>query len=133
MLQRVNSVALIRRGGKYLVLRRSMWNKLYRGQWQFPEGGIKFGESPEKALARELREETGLKIRKAKLLGTRSSNIVHFGRRLWHFVRLFYRCEASGTLRLSRAHDEHRWVTKAELKRLRLLKGFNYSGIKGWL
>jgi len=28
--------------------------------WQFPQGGIKYGESPEQAMFRELHEEVGL-------------------------------------------------------------------------
>ena len=33
----------------------------YQSGWQFPQGGIKQGESPKKAMWRELLEETGLK------------------------------------------------------------------------
>ena len=33
----------------------------YQSGWQFPQGGIKEGESPKKAMWRELLEETGLK------------------------------------------------------------------------
>ena len=33
----------------------------YQSGWQFPQGGIKKGESPKKAMWRELLEETGLK------------------------------------------------------------------------
>jgi len=32
----------------------------YQSGWQFPQGGIKLGESPKKAMYRELHEETGL-------------------------------------------------------------------------
>ncbi|ASP37754.1 RNA pyrophosphohydrolase [Bacterioplanes sanyensis] len=37
--------------------------------WQFPQGGIKQGESPEKALYRELAEEVGLQPKDVKILG----------------------------------------------------------------
>ncbi|GGY50725.1 RNA pyrophosphohydrolase [Bacterioplanes sanyensis] len=37
--------------------------------WQFPQGGIKKGESPEKALYRELAEEVGLQPEDVKILG----------------------------------------------------------------
>lgn len=36
--------------------------------WQFPQGGISGGESPEEAMYRELREEVGLKVEHVKIL-----------------------------------------------------------------
>ena len=37
------------------------WGKRVREHaWQFPQGGIKPGETPEQAMYRELNEETGL-------------------------------------------------------------------------
>ena len=37
--------------------------------WQFPQGGIKRNESPERAMYRELQEETGLERQHVELLG----------------------------------------------------------------
>ena len=37
--------------------------------WQFPQGGIKRGESPEQACYRELEEELGLKPKHVELVG----------------------------------------------------------------
>ena len=37
--------------------------------WQFPQGGIKHGETPEQAMYRELEEETGLKADHVRVLG----------------------------------------------------------------
>lgn len=38
------------------------WGKRVRQHsWQFPQGGIKYGESPEQAMFRELHEEIGLR------------------------------------------------------------------------
>src|ERR1700712_5197783 len=37
------------------------WGKRIRTHsWQFPQGGIKYGETPEQAMYRELQEEVGL-------------------------------------------------------------------------
>ncbi len=41
-----------------------------RDAWQFPQGGIKQGESPREALYRELREEVGLEPDAVEVLGT---------------------------------------------------------------
>ena len=41
-----------------------------RDAWQFPQGGIDSGESPEQALYRELHEEVGLSRDAVEILGT---------------------------------------------------------------
>ena len=46
------------------------WGKRIREHsWQFPQGGIKYGESPEQAMYRELMEEVGLSPHHVKILG----------------------------------------------------------------
>lgn len=46
------------------------WGKRIREHsWQFPQGGIKKGESPEEAMFRELYEEVGLKPEHVRILG----------------------------------------------------------------
>ena len=46
------------------------WGKRIKEHaWQFPQGGIKPGESPEQAMYRELEEETGLKPAHVEILG----------------------------------------------------------------
>jgi len=58
MKYRPNVAALIvNDAGQLLVCERSG----IPGAWQFPQGGVDEGESPEEALAREIREEIGLR------------------------------------------------------------------------
>ncbi len=46
------------------------WGKRVRqNSWQFPQGGIKHGESPEQAMYRELMEEVGLAQQHVRILG----------------------------------------------------------------
>jgi putative (di)nucleoside polyphosphate hydrolase len=46
------------------------WGKRVREHsWQFPQGGIKPGETPETAMYRELREEVGLEPQHVRILG----------------------------------------------------------------
>ena len=46
------------------------WGKRVREHsWQFPQGGIKFGETPEQAMFRELEEEVGLRSEHVKIVG----------------------------------------------------------------
>lgn len=47
-----------------------LWaRRIGQDAWQFPQGGIKQGESPEKALYRELTEEVGLTANDVQILG----------------------------------------------------------------
>jgi putative (di)nucleoside polyphosphate hydrolase len=46
------------------------WGKRIKEHaWQFPQGGIKAGESPEQAMFRELEEEVGLSPQHVRILG----------------------------------------------------------------
>jgi ADP-ribose pyrophosphatase YjhB (NUDIX family) len=60
------AVALIARGGKVLLARRAA--APYRGTWDLPGGFLEAGETPERGLAREIREELGARIRSARFL-----------------------------------------------------------------
>ncbi|NEN76135.1 RNA pyrophosphohydrolase [Pelistega sp. NLN82] len=46
------------------------WGKRIREKsWQFPQGGIKYGENPTQAMYRELNEELGLRPEHVQILG----------------------------------------------------------------
>jgi putative (di)nucleoside polyphosphate hydrolase len=54
------------------------WGKRVKEHaWQFPQGGIKPGESPEEAMYRELNEETGLEPQHVRILG-RTRDWLHY-------------------------------------------------------
>jgi putative (di)nucleoside polyphosphate hydrolase len=63
------NVAFILRNaaGEILVCERSDW----AGCWQFPQGGVKAGESLTEALAREVEEELGLQPKEYRILTSR--------------------------------------------------------------
>ena len=48
-------IVIVNGGGDVLWAKRTR-----QGGWQFPQGGMQQGESPEQAMYRELREEVGL-------------------------------------------------------------------------
>jgi putative (di)nucleoside polyphosphate hydrolase len=54
------------------------WGKRIKEHaWQFPQGGIKQGETPEQAMYRELNEETGLMPEHVRVLG-RTRDWLHY-------------------------------------------------------
>lgn len=64
--------AVIEREGKILVCRRAAGDS-HPGKWEFPGGKMEPGESPRQALARELREELGIRAR----IGRRIARATH--------------------------------------------------------
>ncbi len=70
LLPIVSVEAIIVVDGALLFLKRS--NKPVKGEWWFPGGRIRKGESLEDALSRKIREETGLEISDYKLVNVYS-------------------------------------------------------------
>lgn len=60
----VAAAVVLRPDGGFLLARRPS-GKVYAGYWEFPGGKIEPGESAEDALARELREELGIEVRRS--------------------------------------------------------------------
>lgn len=104
--------ALIMDGQKVLVTQRSeaMPHPL---KWEFPGGKLHSGETPERCILREVREELGIEIQVRELLPTvrhaYSREIV----KLIPFVCRWVR----GEIRLAE-HRSYEWVDLRELKTL---------------
>ena len=63
-LVRVAAAVLLRGDGSVLLAQRPA-GKAYAGYWEFPGGKLEAFETPRQALARELREELGIEVRRA--------------------------------------------------------------------
>jgi len=77
--------AIILRNNKVLLVKRR--REPYKDTWMFPAGFVDFGEHPLETATREVAEETGLKIKNARLLNIIQS--VDDPRSPGHFV-FFY-------------------------------------------
>ncbi len=130
--QRVMVTAVIKKGSRFLLLHRKPIG-IQGNKWQLPEGGLHFKETPEQALKRELKEETGLHLHRAKLLGIHTSEMSQFGKKLYHVIRLFYSCSATGKISLSPEHSEFGWFSQREIQRLKLFEGLKWKEIKRFL
>ena len=102
--------AVIEREGKVLIARRRQETG-YGGFWEFPGGRLEKGETPENAVAREIAEELGVRIRVGGLL-----RAVNYQSQNLSIELLAYRASiVSGELKLT-DHDEIRWVIPSELE-----------------
>lgn len=86
------------------------------GQWEFPGGKIEPGETPQQALAREIKEELDTTIRVGELIDTLEYDYPDF-----HLSMDCFWCEViEGELVLLEAQDA-RWLTKDELDSVKWL------------
>ena len=60
-------IGIIRRAGRFLIRARPA-GTVYAGYWEFPGGKVEPGETPERALVRELDEELGVRARLLEVL-----------------------------------------------------------------
>jgi 8-oxo-dGTP diphosphatase len=112
MGQTFGSYALIAKDSKILLLHRTTSHKV----WEFPGGGIEFGESPEDAAVREAKEESGLDVRSEGLLSVNS----HVTPQNNHYIFFLYRCTIVGGKESAsdEEHDMAGWFTADEMERL---------------
>jgi 8-oxo-dGTP diphosphatase len=62
--------AVIERPDRRLLIGQRRAHDTSPHKWEFPGGKVEAGESPEQALARELREELGATLRRAAPIGS---------------------------------------------------------------
>jgi 8-oxo-dGTP diphosphatase len=98
--------AVIRKGGQFLLIQRSLRSHFDPGLWELPGGKIDHGEDLVEAVAREVREEVGIEIKIGRPFKT------------WHFFKdpfwvtgVTFLCDyVSGEVRLSSEHAAFVWT-----------------------
>jgi len=112
--------ALIFNGaGEVLMIRTHKWSD----KWGIPGGKIKWGETSEAALRREILEETGLKISGIKFVLVQDCIHSKEFYRDAHFVLLNYTCRCAAKnprVVLNEEAREFQWLKLAAAKKLKL-------------
>lgn len=106
------------------------WNEGRKSAWTMPGGGLEAGEDPEHAVRREVREETGFRVRVDELLGIHS-RVIPAHRRLTesesplHTLRIVYRASITGgRLRHEKngSTDRADWFTLEQVRGLQRVR-----------
>lgn len=115
---------------RVLFLKRAATLKAGPGKWGFAGGGLEAGETPEEAMARELREEIGPGARLAleeRLPPVKGLGQTHL------LVHLFRYRWLGGEVVLNDEHTAHAWITREEYRTLDVIAGVDadlaYFGI----
>jgi 8-oxo-dGTP diphosphatase len=103
---------LLRKGTKVLVGQRPVGHSL-AGQWEFPGGKIEKNETPEEALARELREELAIEADVGTLKLASTHSFGDTGIVILFYEVLFWKGEPKAV-----HHMELRWIEPSELHTL---------------
>jgi 8-oxo-dGTP diphosphatase len=111
-----------------------------QGQWSIPGGVLEVGELVREAAIREAREETGLIVEPADLLGVYDRILRNEEQRVqYHYVLVDFLCRpVGGELQAASDATEVRWFTREELTPLQLAedtqdvieKGFERLNLK---
>jgi len=112
--------AIIIDTGRVLLVKRG--HPPLAGEWSIPGGALEVGEMVREAAMREVKEETGLSVEAAELLGVYDRVLRDGGGRiLYHYVLIDFLCRrVAGELQPASDADEARWFTPEEAGKLPL-------------
>ncbi len=104
---------IVRFEERYLIVQRWYDDRIEDPyQWEFIDGRIDFGEAPDRAVVRLIREQTGLETLIDRIAYTWSYMVGDV-----HHIGISYECMAlSDDVVLSEELHDHRFITKEEFE-----------------
>src|SRR3989344_1416807 len=114
--------AIIERDGKFLLVKEHHPGHSSHGKWSQPAGWIDVGEDPVAAVAREVKEETGLLFTPTHLLGlyslvTRHERVLSAPMETRHALKLIFTGNVTGTPNTFSTDEiaETKWFSSEEV------------------
>ncbi len=114
------TLCYIEKDGKYLMLHRTKKkNDINEGKWIGIGGKFEEGESPEECVVREVKEETGIKLKSYKLRALVTFVSTEFG---VEYMYIFTSNDFEG--KITECNEgELKWIDKEEVMNLNLWEG----------
>jgi 8-oxo-dGTP diphosphatase len=117
-------IALIKKANKFLMTKRVSFDpkdkEFYPYVWQFPGGGLEFGEAPEETAKREMIEEIGVEIEIISLIPKIYTEVRHN----WQGIFICFLCKLkneNSEIILNHEASEYNWFELEQISKLKLM------------
>ncbi len=120
----VATKAFIMHRGKVLILKEASKYKdgTNVGRYDIAGGRVEPGQKFDESLLREVKEETGLKVKIGRAFYVGEWRPVVRGEQ-WQIVGTFFECKAlSGKVKLSEDHEDYKWIDPKDFKKYPLIE-----------
>ena len=112
--------AIVKDKNNFLIILRSPSAKFFPEHWDFPGGKLEPNEEPFAGIAREVIEETDLKVKVIEVVGTYEIDLDYKGKKSPHKFTVYSTKVISGDIKLSHEHLKFKWATKEEILELKI-------------